>query len=52
MKKTETARASFFARHPNTVGLLLVFGILAMIAILVFVFAKPCLPCAFEILFK
>ena len=52
MSKVETSKSPFFERHPNAVGLLLVFGILVMVCILVFVFAKPCLPCAFDILTK
>ncbi len=50
MSKTETRKLSYFERHPNAIGLIIVFGILIVVGILVVVFAKPCLPCAFKLL--
>jgi tetrahydromethanopterin S-methyltransferase subunit D len=48
MRKAEAQKASFFERHSNAVGLLIVFGLLFLVGIVVFVFAKPCLPCALK----
>ena len=44
-------QVAFWQRHPNLIGMLVVFGILILVGVLVVIFGKPCLPCSWEKLF-